>query len=58
MDDLRKKLNDFRSERDLTIQDLSILIKRHPLTIWKFIHGKTKPHETTLYKIKKLLGEQ
>ena len=57
METLREKLKAFMGERDLTVEGIAILINRHPLTVWKFLRGKTKPHDRTLYKIKKLIGE-
>ena len=57
MDKLIEKLKFFMAERDLTIQDVAILINKQPKTVWQFLHQKVKPHDTTLYKIKKLIGE-
>lgn len=57
MDELIEKLKFFMAERDLTIQDLATLVNKHPKTIWQFLHQKVKPHDRTLYKIKKLIGE-
>lgn len=56
MDELRAQLRRFMNERDLTLQEVAILTNRHYSAIWKFLHNKTKPNETTIYKIKKLLG--
>jgi len=57
MNNLREKLKVFMGERDLSIKEVAILVNRHPLTIWKFLNNKTKPHDQTIYKIKKLIGE-
>ena len=57
MDELRELLRTFMGERDLSVKEVSILINRSPLTVWKFLRGKTKPHDQTLYKIKKLIEE-
>jgi len=58
MEELREKLIAFMGERDLSVEKVSILLNRHPLTIWKFINGKIKkPHRQTIYRIKKLIGE-
>ena len=56
-DDLRTKLWAFMGEHDLAVKNIAILIDRHPLTVWKFLRGKTVPHERTLYRIRKLIGE-
>lgn len=56
-DDLREKLRAFMGERDLSLAKVAILLDRQPLTIWMFLQGKTSPHDQTLYKIKKLVGD-
>lgn len=45
------------NERDMTLQEVGILIDRKPTAVWRFLKGRTNPHERTIYKIKKLLGE-
>jgi len=55
--ELREKLSIFMGEHDLTVEKVAIILNRHPLTIWKFLRGKTNPHDQTLYKIRKLIGE-
>jgi len=57
MNDLRNNLIAFMGERDLSITDVARLINRSPLTVWKFLRKKTNPHDQTLYRIKKLIGE-
>jgi len=57
MNNLVEKLKFFMAERDLTIQDVANRIKRNPRTVWQFLNEKVKPHDRTVYKIKKLLGE-
>lgn len=60
MDDLkqlREKLKFFMADRNLTIQDVAILINRHPQTVWQFLKDKVNSHDRTVYKIKRLLGE-
>jgi len=57
MNKLIEKLKVFMGERDLSIKEVAILVNRHPLTIWKFLNNKTMPHDQTIYKIKKLIGE-
>jgi len=54
-DTLREELKFFMAERDLTIQDVADRIKRNPRTVGQFLNGKVKPHDRTIYKIKKLL---
>lgn len=56
-DGLREKLKAFMGERDLSMAKVAILLDRKPLTIWRFLRGKTSPHDQTLYKIRKLIGE-
>ena len=58
MKELKDSLKDFMGEGDLTIKDVAKLLDRHPLTIWKFLRGKTSPRDQTIYKIRKLIGEQ
>ena len=57
MNELVEKLKLFMEEKHLSIHDVAILIKKNPSTVWKFLHQKVKPHDRTIYKIKKLLGE-
>jgi len=54
---LRERLKEFMGEKDLTFDDIGKLTNRYPQTIWKFINRKTVPHERTLYRIRKLIGE-
>jgi len=54
-DTLREELKFFMAERDLTIQDVADRIKRNPRTVGQFLNGKVKPHDRTIYKIRKLL---
>jgi hypothetical protein len=57
LEDLAGRLRQFMNERDLTYQQVGTLIDRNYVVVWRFTHGLTIPHETTIYKIKKLLGE-
>jgi len=57
MNELIEKLKFFMAEKDLTIHDVAILINKDPKTIWQFLHQKVTPHDRTIYKIKKLLGD-
>ncbi len=57
MNELVEKLKFCMAENDLTIKDVAIYTKRDPLTIWQFLHQRVKPHDKTIYKIKKLLME-
>ncbi len=53
---LVEKLKFFMAEKDLTIHDVAVLIKKDPKTIWQFLHQRVNPHDRTIYKIKRLLG--
>lgn len=53
--ELRERLKSFMGERDLTVEAVARLVNRHPLTIWKFLRGKTAPHDQTIYRISKLV---
>ncbi len=55
MGDLRNRLQAYMGEKDLSVREVAALLNRHPLTIWKFLRGKTAPHDQTLYQIKKLV---
>ena len=55
---LLEKLNTYRMERDLTLQEIAALLKMSVSQIDLLDNCKvSKPHKRTLYKIKKLLGE-
>ncbi len=56
MNELVEKLKFFMADKDLTIHDVALLIKKDPKTIWQFLHQKVKPHDRTIYKIRKLQG--
>jgi transcriptional regulator with XRE-family HTH domain len=56
MNELRVRLRAYMGEKDLSVREVAALLNRHPLTIWKFLHGKTEPNHQTLYQIKKLVG--
>ncbi len=55
--ELVKKLKSFMAKKNLTIGEISVLIEKDPKTIWQFLHQRVNPHDRTIYKIKKLLGE-
>lgn len=55
MDDIREQLRAYMGEKDLSVSEVARLLGRNPLTIWKYLHGKTKPHDQTMYRIKKLI---
>lgn len=55
MDKLVEELKFCMAENNLTIKDVAIYIRKDPVTIWRFLHQKVKPHDRTTYKIKKLL---
>jgi len=51
------KFKDFILERDLTLQQTALWLKMSHSAVADILSGKTeKPHERTLYKIKKLIG--
>jgi len=53
-----KKFNEFRMERDLTLQEIAKLLKMSISQVYLLYNCKvSKPHKRTLYKIKKLIGE-
>jgi len=55
---LLKKLNEFRMERDLTLQEIAKLLKMSVSQVDLLDNCKvSKPHKRTLYKIKKLLAK-
>jgi len=58
MQDTKERLKNYMGEHDLSIKAVAKLLDRHPLTIWRFLNGKTTPHDQTVYKIHKLIGEQ
>ena len=52
------KFKEFILERDLTLQQVAIFLKISHSTVADIIKGKTvKPHDRTIYKIKKFIGE-
>ncbi len=55
MTELRERLQAYMGEKDLSVREVAILLNRHPLTIWKFLRGKTEPHDQTLYRIEMLV---
>lgn len=55
MNDLRNSLQAYMGEKDLSVREVAILLNRHPLTIWKYLRGKTVPHDRTLYRIEMLV---
>jgi len=42
MNDLRIRLRAYMGEKDLSVREVAALLNRHPLTIWKFLHGKDR----------------
>ncbi len=55
MKNLRNRLKAYMGEYDFSVREVAAILDRHPLTIWKFLRGKTKPHDQTLYKIEALV---
>lgn len=56
-DMLVEKLKFFMAEKGFTIHDVAIFIKKDPKTVWQFLQKKVKPHDRTIYRIKKLVGD-
>ena len=57
--ELITKFKHFILERDLTLQQIAIFLKISHSAVADILNGKTvKPHDRTIYKIKKLIGEQ
>ena len=57
-EELLSKFKEFILERDLTLQQVAIFLKISHSAVADILNGKTsKPHERTLYKIRKLIGE-
>jgi len=53
------KFKEFILERDYTLQQVGVFLKMSHSAIADILNGNTsKPHERTLYKIKKFMGEQ
>jgi|GEM_PF-1454736 len=53
------KFKTFILERDLTLQQVAIFLKISHSAVADILNEKTeKPHDRTLYKIKKLIGEK
>jgi len=55
MEDLREGLKSYMAEKDLSLADVARLLGRSQWTIWKFLHGKTRPRFQTLYRITRLI---
>ena len=50
------KFKNFILERDYTLQQIGVFLKMSHSTVADILNGKTKkPHDRTLYKIKKLI---
>lgn len=54
-DALREELKFYMADKNLTIQGVADLIEKDASTVWKFLQGKVKPQDRTIYRIKKLL---
>jgi len=53
------KFRTFILERDLTLHQIAVFLKMSHSAVAGILNGKTsKPHQRTLYKIKKFIGEQ
>ncbi len=54
---LLKKFNEFRMDRDLTLQETATLLKMSVSQVSLLDNCKvSKPHKRTVHKIKKLMG--
>jgi len=58
VNDLVEKLKSFMAEKGLSITDVASLIKKDYKTVWQFLKRQVKPHDSTVYSIKKLMGDQ
>lgn len=55
---LIQRFKEFILERDLTLQEAALWLKVSHSTIARLLNENvSKPHERTIYKIKKFLGE-
>jgi len=55
---LLKKFNNFRMEKDLTLQETAVLLKMSVSQVSLLDNcNVSKPHKRTVHKIKKLIGE-
>lgn len=53
------RFKEFILERDLTLHQIAIFLKMSHSAVADIINEKTqKPHNRTLYKIRKLIGDQ
>lgn len=57
INELRIKLRHFLNERNMTLERAAILVNCSVGTLSLFLNEKTTPHERTLYRIRKLIGE-
>jgi len=52
------KFKEFILERDYTLQQVGVFLKMSHSAVADILNGNTlNPHERTLYKIKKFMGE-
>jgi len=57
--ELITKFKEFILERDLTLQQIAVWLKMSHSAVADILNEKTlKPHPRTLYKIRKLIGDQ
>jgi len=53
------RFKEFILERDLTLQQIAVWLKMSHSAVADILNEKTlRPHPRTLYKIKKLIGDQ
>ena len=53
---LRSEVKNFILERDMTLHVASGFFTVSIACLWRFLNGDTKPHDRTLYKIRKMMG--
>ena len=53
---LREELKIHMAKNNLTIQDVAELTEKNSSTIWKFLLGKVKSQDRTIYSIKNLIA--
>jgi transcriptional regulator with XRE-family HTH domain len=58
MDDLVKKLEEYRLENRITQQELAEMLKVKFITVNRWLNGHTKPNKIQQHHIKKLLSSK
>ncbi len=55
-DTLQEQLKFYMAKNNLTTRDVAELIEKSSTTIWKFLSGKVKSQDRTIYSIKNLIA--